>query len=120
MIQWLYDIPSDRVTDLEHYLHHTIEEKLRKDYEEELSKKKNLARVEADFNQKRQLIWLGIGGWLVHLVSSDKLLPESYKQWSNVIAQAFPDLAILYRTYLIDHNSRYSVSRDWTSVSSII
>ena len=115
LIQWLYEIPSDRVADLEHYLVHTKDEILRKDYETELSKKKKIAELEEDFNEKRQLIWLGIGGWLAHLVSSNRLLPESYKQWARIVAQAFPDIELLYKVYSIGHNSRYVISRDWTS-----
>jgi hypothetical protein len=115
MMKWLGENPSNRVTDLEHYLQFTTDVKLRNEYEVELAKKKNIANVEEDFNQKRQLIWLGIGGWLVHLVSSNRLLPESYKEWADVVAIAFPDLEILYKTYLIDHNNRYIISRDWTS-----
>jgi len=65
--------------------------------------------------QKFRHTTLGIGGWLLHLVSSNRLLPESYKEWADVVAKAFPDLEILYKTYLIDHNSRYVISRDWTS-----
>lgn len=115
MIQWLYEIPSDRVADLEHYLLHTEDKELRKNYENELFKKKNIDKLEEDFNQKRQLIWLGIGGWLAHLVSSNFISPESYKQWAGVVAKNFPDLEILYKTYQIDDNSRYVVSRDWMS-----
>ena len=48
MIQWLYEIPSDRVADLEHYLLHTEDEKLRENYENELFKKKNIAKLEED------------------------------------------------------------------------
>jgi hypothetical protein len=115
MVQWLHVVPSDRVADLEHCLIYTKDEKQRKDYEEELSKKKHIAEFENDFNEKRLMIWLGIGGWLAHLVSSNRLMPETYKQWEEVVAQTFADLAILYKTYLIDKNSRYIVSRDWIS-----
>ncbi len=115
MVEWLGDSPADQVADLEHYLQRATDDKLRKDHEAELANKEKLAELEASFNQKRKLIWLGIGGWLVHLVSSDRLLPESYKEWADVVAKAFPDLEILYKTYLIDHNSSYVISRDWTS-----
>lgn len=48
------------------------------------------------------------------MVSSNYISPESYKQWAGVVAKTFPDLDILYKTYLIDHNNRYAVSRYWT------
>jgi len=113
-INWIEGIPSDRIDDLVFQLHYEKDKTLRKSYEEELSKKKAVAKIEGNFNQTRELIWLGIGGWLAHLVNSNKLSPENYKNFAAVVAQAFPNLETLYKIYSIN-SSNDKVSRFWTS-----
>jgi hypothetical protein len=113
MMDWYNEPPSQMAKNLERSLSHVIDTHAREKIELELSHNKELAKVEENFILTRNLIWLGLGGWLTHLLDSNKLSPENYRKWADVVAKAFPGVEILYKTYAIDSFSRNTISRTW-------
>jgi hypothetical protein len=115
MMDWHNLSPSQVVKNLERSLSYVSDTDQREKIELELNRNRALAKVEENFINARNLIWLGLGGWLTHLLDSNKLSPEEYRVWADVAAKAFPNIEILYKTYAIDSFSQNKISRTWSS-----
>lgn len=115
MMDWHNTPPSRIVEDLERSLSRVRDIGQRGKIESELNRNKQLAKVEEDFIIARNLIWLGFGGWLTHLLDMNRISPEEYRTWADVAAKAFPDIEILYKTYVIDSFSWNKIKSTWDS-----
>jgi len=111
MMDW-HDNPPSRITkSLEQTLNSESDIAQRRKIELKLDRNRELAKAEENFIITRNLCWLGLGGWLTHLLDTNKISPEEYRTWANIVAKAFPDIEILYRTFTIDSFSYNKISR---------
>jgi hypothetical protein len=115
MMDWLNNPPSQTVKDLEWSLSRVVDTDQRDKIELKLSRSRELAKVEDDFIITRNLVWMGLGGWLTHLMDSNKFSPEDYRKWADIVAEAFKDIETLYKTYVIDSFSQNKIIRIWSS-----
>jgi hypothetical protein len=115
IMDWHNPTPSQVVKNLERSLSHVSDTDPQEKNELELNRNKDLAKVEESFTNSRNLIWLGLGGWLTHLLDSNRLSPEEYRAWANVVANAFPNIDVLYRSYAMDSFGQNKISRTWSN-----
>ena len=111
MMGW-HDNPPSRITkNLERSLSSESDIVQRRKIELKLDQNRELAKAEENFIITRNLCWLGLGGWLTHLLDTNEISPEEYRTWANIVAKAFPDVEILYRTYTIDSFNHNKISK---------
>jgi len=115
IMDWHNLAPTQVVDNLERSLSYTSDINQRKKIEVELDYNRELAKVEEKFIITRNLIWLGLGGWLTYLLDSNRLSPEEYRVWADAVAKGFPNVEMLYKTYAIDSFSQNKISRTWSN-----
>ncbi|MFZ2470735.1 MAG: hypothetical protein WAW52_02210 [Methanothrix sp.] len=115
MMDWHNNPPSRIAKNLERSLSRENDIVQRAKNELELDRNKKLAKAEENFIITRNLIWLGLGGWLTHLLDANRISAEEYRKWADDVEKAFPTIGILYKTYAIDSFNQNKITRMWSS-----
>ena len=104
---WVGRSPIDEVEDLQAQLEFVHDEERQRQLEEEIAKTEVVAKQLRRGKEARQISFMGLGGWLVHLLETNQIVPKVFQDYTGTLAAQFMDT----RKFYVLYSSIVSLSR---------